>query len=51
MCKYFEYVGLEIVINRKNKLVYINNLAIQNNNTLKIIKNIDSKLNTFLKNY
>jgi hypothetical protein len=41
--EYFEYVGLEIVINRRNKSVYTNNLVIQNNNTLKVIKNIDSK--------
>jgi hypothetical protein len=41
--EYFKYVGLEIAIDRRDKLVYTNNLAIQNNNTLKIIKNIDDK--------
>jgi hypothetical protein len=41
--EYFEYVGLEIAINERNKSVYTNNLAIQNNNILKIIKNIYSK--------
>jgi hypothetical protein len=41
--EYFKYIGLEITINRRDKSVYTNNLAIQNNNTLKIIKNIDSK--------
>jgi hypothetical protein len=41
--EYFEYVRLEIAINKRDKSVYVNNLAIQNNNTLKVIKNIDSK--------
>jgi hypothetical protein len=41
--EYFKYIGLEIAIDGRDKSVYINNLAIQNNNTLKIIKNIDGK--------
>jgi hypothetical protein len=41
--EYFEYVELEITIDGRDKLVYTNNLAIQNNNTLKVIKNIDGK--------
>jgi hypothetical protein len=41
--EYFEYIGLEITINGRDKSVYTNNLAIQNNNTLKVIKNIDDK--------
>jgi hypothetical protein len=41
--EYIEYVRLEIVINGRDKSVYTNNLAIQNNNTIKVIKNIDSK--------
>jgi hypothetical protein len=41
--EYFKYVGLEIAIDERDKSVYTNNLAIQNNNTLKVIKNIDNK--------
>jgi hypothetical protein len=33
--EYFEYVDLEIAIDGRDKSVYTNNLAIQNNNTLK----------------